>query len=47
MSLFLAALLKPFALVAVLCAFASIVIAIQRWFPDGPFKRLLLFKVWD
>jgi hypothetical protein len=31
----------------VLCAFASVVIAIQRWVPESRFKRLLLLKMWD
>lgn len=44
---FISAALKPFALLAILTAFAAVVMAVQRWFPEGPVKRLLLLKLWD
>lgn len=47
MSLFLSQALKPFVLVAYLCAVYCLVYALRRWMPECRLKRLLLYKLWD
>jgi hypothetical protein len=45
MATFLAALLRPFALLLILGALLAVRHAVMRWMPPGWLKRLLLRKV--
>lgn len=46
MTLFLAALLRPFILLVLLgCILLPIRYAIIKWWPEGRVKRLLLYRV--
>lgn len=46
MTVFWAALLKPFALAAFLCVLAVIRVLLFKWLPNSIVKRLLLRKLW-
>lgn len=45
METFIAAALKPFALLAILGGLLAVRHAVKRWLPEGKLKRLLLTEV--